>query len=147
MKPRPGFTLIEIIIAFAILAILMIMGFGSWRTQIDKARDADRKSDLQRLKTAFEDYFNDHECYPPLGTLSASDGLKPYLDKIPRDPITKQPYQHQFIDCRSYRILTHLDNETDPIINSLGCNPNCGYGSNLNYGITSSNLNVSNTAD
>ncbi len=141
---KRAFTLIELLVVIAILAILLIMGFGSWRNQIDKARDADRKTDLQRLKTAFEDYFNDYECYPPITILSGpSDGLKPYLDQIPLDPVTKLPYFIEHTSCVSYRILTTLDNDSDPVINSLNCQPNCGYSPADNYGIASSNLPVS----
>lgn len=144
---RPGFTLIEIVIVFAIIAILLIISMMSWRRQLDKARDAQRKEHLQRLSVAFEDYYNDHECYPLPGTLSGpSDGLKPYLDKIPRDPITKQPYYLEHSDCVSYRILTRLNNDSDPVINGLNCNPNCGFPDDpeANYGISSTNIPVSN---
>ncbi|MEK7514052.1 MAG: type II secretion system protein [Patescibacteria group bacterium] len=145
---KRAFTLIELLVVIAILAILLIMGFGSWRNQINKARDADRKSDLQRLSVAFEDYFNDYECYPPAAWFDAvddcgSDNLSPYLDKIPCDPVTKLPYFIEHTSCVSYRILTTLDNDSDPVINSLNCQPNCGYSPADNYGIASSNLPVS----
>lgn len=147
---KRAFTLIELLVVVAILAILLIMGFGSWRNQIDKARDADRKTDLQRLKIAFEDFYNDHNCYPPAGILDddflthcGGDDLKPYLDKIPCDPVTRLPYFIEHSDCFSYRILTTLDNGSDPVIASLNCQPDCGYSATDNYGITSSNLPVS----
>lgn len=142
-----GFTLIEIVIVFAIIAILLIISMMSWRRQLDKARDAQRKEHLQRLGAAFEDYYNDYECYPPADILSGpSDGLKPYLDKIPSDPITKLPYFLQHSGCVSYRILTRLNNDSDPVINSLNCNPNCGFPDDpeANYGMASSNISVSN---
>lgn len=144
-RPRPGFTLIELLVVVAILAMLLILAFGSWRNQIDKARDADRKTDLQRLKIAYEDYFNDYECYPPITILDNCSGpqLQPHLDKIPCDPVTKLPYFIEHSDCFSYRILTTLDNGSDPIIASLNCQPDCGYSTTDNYGIASSNLPVS----
>lgn len=150
-KIKSGFTLIEIVIAFAILAVLLILGFGSWRQQINKARDADRKTDLQRLKIAFEDYYGDKQCYPPTSWFDnpndcGSGQLKPYLDKIPCDPITKQPYYLERSNCQNYRLLTNLDDDSDPMSKKLNCNPDCGFGANLNYGITSGNLAVSSSS-
>lgn len=151
MRKHSAFTLIELLVVIAILATLLIISFGSWRNQIDKARDADRKADLQRLSVAFEDYFNDHECYPPAAWFDApddcgSDNLQPYLDKIPCDPVTKQPYYLEHSDCRGYRLLVTLDYNQDPVIASLNCQGAlaCGYGANYNYGIASGNLTVAN---
>lgn len=154
MKQREsnGFTLIELLVVITILSILLIMSFGTWRNQIDKARDSQKKTHLQRLKTAFEDYFNDHECYPPDGILAECNGqqLKPYLDKIPCDPVTKAAYTYlpdlsQPACIKSYKIFTHLNNLSDPMIAAIGCNGQlgCGYDSTLNYGVSSGNTPLS----
>ena len=147
MNKKTGFTIIELVIVIAILGILLIISMMSWRRQLDKARDADRKTDLQRLGIAFEDYYNDHECYPGPAILAGPiDGLKPYLDKIPRDPITQAPYYLQHSDCVSYRILTSLDNTADPVIDHLNCSPDCGFpgaGAESNFGVSSTNIPVS----
>ena len=147
-----GLTLIELLIVVAILAILLILSMISWRVQIAKARDTQRKDEVQRLKTAFEEYFSDQECYPPAAILDNCLGpeLKPYLDKIPCDPSTDTPYLYM-VDAdnpacpKNFRILANLDNDTDPVIANLNCEgaEACGWGANYNYGVSSGNVAVS----
>lgn len=61
-----GFTLLEILIFIALFAILAVAVFVLMDpfSQIKKANDAKRKKDLDTLKKAFEDYYNDKGCYP-----------------------------------------------------------------------------------
>lgn len=151
MKPRSGFTLIELVIVMAILAILLIISMMGWRRQMEKARDAQRKEDLQRISIAFEEYFSDFGCYPPETILNNCGGaeLAPYLDKIPCDPVTREPYQY-IVDednpaCyESYKILAMMANEDDPGIAGLGCNSpiGCGYDGAYNFGVSSKNVAV-----
>lgn len=162
MKKR-GFTLIEILIAFSILVLLAIIGFIAWQNQTAKARDARRKADLQRLTTAFEDYYGDAETYPPAGILTDCgaadhDQLKPYLDQpIPCDPLTHTPYCYVYDSNppigQEFRILAALENDLDSDIGRLGCggpdfcgyDPECAaFGSGFNYGFSSTNIAVLN---
>jgi prepilin-type N-terminal cleavage/methylation domain-containing protein len=155
---KNGFTLIELLIVIAILALLIIMGMMAWRAQVNKARDAQRKADLQRLRVAFEDYYSDNECYPVNDILETclGDQLDPYLNKVPCDPTTRQPYcyvtDEDNPDCfQSFRILSSLDFDSDPIIAELGCDTEagCGYDdicaqNGLNYGVSSGNIFLAN---
>jgi len=150
MKQR-GFSLIELVIVMAILAILLIISMMSWRRQMEKARDAQRKEDLQRISLAFEEYFSDFGCYPAADILNNCGGeeLKPYLDKIPCDPASGEPYQY-IVDednpaCyEDYRILAMMSNEDDLAIAGLGCNSElgCGYDGSYNFGVSSKNVAV-----
>ena len=155
-----GFTLIEILIAFAILTLLALMGFMAWQNQAAKARDARRKADIKRLNIAFEDYYGDKDCYPLANILEncGGDQLKPWLDQpLPCDPLTNNPYCYvsDGTDCsQEFRILASLENDHDPDIGKLGCASTtafCGYetecntfGSGFNYGFSSSNIAVLN---
>lgn len=63
---KKGFTLMELLIVISLIAILLvavIVVLNPWQ-QINKARDARRKHDLNILQKTFEDYYNDKGCYP-----------------------------------------------------------------------------------
>lgn len=159
-----GLTLIEMVIVVTILAILILISMMSWKNQLDKARDARKKADLQRLSIAFEEYFSDWNCYPAADILQNCGGnqLGAYLDKIPCDPVTKRPYCYVTDSAnqtcfKNFRILTPLKSADDPAIPGLGCyvtDPYCGWEpecadlpnliSGFNYGVSSKNVTVSN---
>jgi prepilin-type N-terminal cleavage/methylation domain-containing protein len=160
---QKGFTLIELLIVVAILIALIIMGWFAWRTQLNKARDAQRKNHLERISVAFEDYYNDNECYPPSGIIYICNGpeLEPYLYDIPCDPVYGTPYCYipdpDNPDCgQTYKILAPLANSGDPIIQKLLCHgaDSCGYDlvceadtgtdTDYNYGVGSSNVAILN---
>src|SRR5258708_32581778 len=122
-KKRSGFTLIELLIALAIIAILFVVLLLGEGLQLSRGEDARRKSDLAKLKVAFEDYYNDHNCYPPPALLQrcGSTDLAPYVARIPCDPRSRQPYP-DYIDssCQWYAIYTTLGDKNDAVISTLG---------------------------
>lgn len=128
-----GLTLIEILVVIAILLLLLVALFKVFGGQIGRARDAQRKTDLKNIKLAFEDYYNDHQTYPPEEYLNDchGDSLQPYLKKVPCDPITGEPYVYIPYpgggnNNGGYRVLSILDDLTDPIIEEIGCTGGCG---------------------
>ncbi|MDQ3008458.1 MAG: prepilin-type N-terminal cleavage/methylation domain-containing protein, partial [bacterium] len=141
---KSGFTMIELLIVIAILgALLLFMALALARYQ-GKARDSERKADLDRIKIAFEDYYNDNSCYPPPEVLNDCGGasLQPHLNTVPCDPLSKDPYVYIPLDgneCKGYRILGNLEDDQDSAIANLGCDASCGcgFGNEYNYGIAS----------
>ena len=133
----------EILIVIAIIALIIAFFLMNFKTQIDKGRDAQRKSDLTAIRKAFEEYYNDHDCYPPADILNNCGGpeLQPYLRAIPCDPSSHQPYLYvpESNICTGYRTCTQLRVDADPDIETLGCNPvtGCGWGAGYNYCISS----------
>lgn len=142
---KSGFTLAELLITIAIIALLFIIAIWNWRNQIGRGYDARRKSDLARIKIAFEDYYNDKNCYPPDTVLENCGGpqLQPYMAQIPCDPTKRTPYVYIPLSpdgCSGYRVFTALQDTSDPDIERIGCSlgAGCGYSdANYNYGISS----------
>jgi len=139
-----GFTLIEILIVVAILAILILMSIFYYQRHLMRSRDARRKSDLAKIKVAFEEYYNDHYCYPdPVLTLNCgSDDLSPYLKGVLCDPYTNDPYPYFSLGedyCNGYRLLADLEIDDDLDITGIGCDPQTGCGwpedADYNYGV------------
>lgn len=141
--PRRGFTLIEVLIVAAIIGLLVLVATLSMRNQRLKAEDARAKSDLERLKIAFEDYYNDFNCYPPAEWFDeeadcGQDYLAPYLNTLPCDRQTGLPYALErggAGGCAWYKLYATLS-----YADSTTCTPT---GSLLgNYGVASSNTTV-----
>jgi len=95
--------------------LIMIISMTIFRPklQIEKARDGRRKSDMNLISKAVEDYLNDNPCYPDEGFLNdcGGDSFRPYLNKIPCDPGTKQPYLYQRPECSKYALYATLTTE------------------------------------
>jgi prepilin-type N-terminal cleavage/methylation domain-containing protein len=160
MAMRKGFTLVELLIVMAILAMMtvILIGILNPKALIDRAYDAQRKKDLARIKVAFEEYFNDKGCYP---TEAVIDGLTCKesgfaswgLNSWPCDPVTKQPYLVMVgkgaVDggnCPDwYKIYTKLENKSDIDIPAglNGAYPGVvaiDVGASVNYGVSSPNV-------
>jgi len=146
-----GFTLGELLVVVTIIAILAMIVMMNYQRQIARANDTKRKADLERLKNAFEDYYNDNFCYPDQESMNTQSNcgsafLSPYIEKMPCDPITKDPYLYMPLNdaagdmCGGYRLLTTLEDWSDTAITTAGCSNNpdygCGFSSpRYNYGI------------
>jgi hypothetical protein len=122
---------------------------------MNKAQDSVRKKDLNKLKTAFEEYANDKREYPDYSNVSAWNiknncgktitEISNYLHSWPCDP-NGEPYTI-IVGKNWYKIVTNLGNKKDRDI------PDGWYGSDtysrytstfarelVNYGVSSTNV-------
>lgn len=67
-----GFTLIELLVVISILGILASLLISNVTGARERARDSQRKSDLQQIKEALRMYKNDFGGYPATGTTSGT---------------------------------------------------------------------------
>lgn len=93
MKRKQGFTLIEVLVAVTIVAVLTAAGVISYSSVNKRSRDAKRKSDIEQLRSALEMYRTDYSYYPKVNTVNFNNvsNLDPllvsdYLPGIPTDP-------------------------------------------------------------
>ncbi len=135
-----GLTLIEIIIAIAIVSILAtVMALNIGGTLI-RSRDAQRKNDLKKIQIALQLYYQDHGVYPSTyNSISGywqdySTGSQPwipelisqYIEKLPVDPVSGSVYMYVGYvypnpssqnGCKAgetYTLFTTLENAQDP---------------------------------
>ncbi|MES2392506.1 MAG: prepilin-type N-terminal cleavage/methylation domain-containing protein [Acidobacteriota bacterium] len=80
-----GFTLIELIIVMAIIAILSSIAIPRFLQAVNKAKEAVLKEDLHTMRGAIDSYTVDKEKAPQ----SLDDLVQAgYLREIPKDPMT-----------------------------------------------------------
>lgn len=153
MKSKKGMTLVEIMISMTIIAFLAVMAivFLNPTAQMKKARDTQRKKDLNRIKIAFEDYLNDKNCYPNQNLVDSlnnatnckSGVFSPWLTIWPCDP--KEALSYPLVvgddgNCpKWYKIMTNLENSNDPQISDQG-GIGLSVGVSVNYGVSSGNV-------
>ena len=70
MKNARFFTLIEILVTFAIIAILSLIGYGSYSYATNSVKTARSEALLKNLQSGLESFYNNHSYYPQ----SAADG-------------------------------------------------------------------------
>lgn len=84
MKPR-GFTLIELMVVMALIALLLTIVTPHYVGTVDRAEEVTLRHDLQVMRDAIDKFYSDHARYPDtLGDLIAQR----YLRSLPEDPFT-----------------------------------------------------------
>lgn len=76
-RKNSGFTLVELLVVIAFLAIIAVIIINALRSSLWKGNDAKRKADLDRIKIALEEYEKDHNCYPPVGSMKLAGRTQP----------------------------------------------------------------------
>lgn len=87
-----AFTLIEILVAVAVIGIISTVAVVLLNTGRAGSRDTKRLADINRIQTALRMYYNDYKTYPTTaewGTKLAT-GSNVYLEKIPVAPQTSE---------------------------------------------------------
>jgi general secretion pathway protein G len=81
-----GFTLIEMVIVFALIGILVGLGLPQYKYSLVKARESVLRENLFQIRKQIDLYYQDKGKYPASLQALVQDG---YLRLIPVDPVTK----------------------------------------------------------
>ncbi len=81
---RNGFTLVELLVVMAIIAMLLSLASPRYFRSVDRSKEAVLRENLNMTRQALDKYFGDNGKYPDtLDDLVA----KKYLRTIPEDPV------------------------------------------------------------
>jgi len=104
-----GFTLVELLVVMAIIAMLLSLAAPRYFKSVDKSREAVLRENLSMTRQALDKYFGDNGKYPD----TLEDLVtKRYLRGLPMDPVTsstttwiivppEQPEQGGVFDIKS----------------------------------------------
>lgn len=84
-RRRFGFTLVELMIVMAIIAVLMSVAIPIYSRSIVRAKESVLKNNLFTMRTVIDEYTYDKQKAPQSLNDLVSDG---YMRQIPVDPIT-----------------------------------------------------------
>ena len=128
-----GFTLIELLVVMVIIGLLAGLILPNFISARERARDAQRKSDLEQIQKALELYKMDQSppAYPAggdpfqpasCGSIWQSAGGTAYMPKFPCDPKTAPGNNWRYVltiprvagDNLTYKLVACLENKSDP---------------------------------
>ncbi|MBY0538556.1 prepilin-type N-terminal cleavage/methylation domain-containing protein [Patescibacteria group bacterium] len=110
-----GFTLIELMVVVAIIAILATIVYGNIGAASPKARDAERQADVRNLQTAIEQYKQKNGRYPAMGCTPGGDQISSesdcatYIASLAPEFITVLPKDTQRGTNGGYGYVTNTD--------------------------------------
>ena len=137
-KLNIGFTLIELLVVISIIGLLAGLVISNVAGVRERARDVERKTDLDQIKKALRMYYNDNNTYPPtipsVGDEFAGGGTTVYMKAIPGDPSTGvAAYSYFRTNCAAgtddFRLVATLENKSDSGIDKAHtrCDNDCDY--------------------
>ncbi|MBD9395266.1 type II secretion system protein [Acidovorax sp. ACV01] len=102
---RRGFTLIEILIAMSILALLLTIALPQYFGSISRSKDVALQENLRVMRVVIDKYYGDKGKHP-----SSLEDLvqEKYLRSIPMDPITES--------AKTWVLIPHQDSENPGIV-------------------------------
>jgi len=146
---KKGFTLVELLVVIAIIAILSVVSLASFtRVQI-KARDVQRKSDLNAISKALMMYYNDYGFFPntfefgnvDVGFTGANKQI--YMRENPIDPRDSNGWKKYIYlvspSKTSFNLFADLENKDDSQCKDPAYDVN---GKTYCYGVSSPNTVV-----
>ncbi len=160
MNSSQAFSLIELLVAISIIALLSGFALSAYTATQRSSRNTQRQSDLRTIQNALEHYNADQSFYPtqplpaaglPITNLTGRPApvpvpaTKTYLNTIPKDPVDSSNYDYKTLPvgppdctnsptsiCSNYCLYAKLENQASPNI-PVVCPPAAAF---YNFAIT-----------
>jgi general secretion pathway protein G len=84
-RPRDGFTLVELLVVLAIVAVMLTMAIPRYYSQVDASKEAVLRENLRATRDVLDRFYGDIGRYPD--TLQELVDRR-YLRELPLDPMT-----------------------------------------------------------
>jgi len=151
---RVGFTLIELLVVISIISILTIISVSQFNTAKIKARDTQRKADIDSVSKALNTYFADYGYFPEEGVVAWGEAFVDdnnqaedyyYMRTMPEEEYLDSGYCYLVDDDNSaYVLLAELEGDESGNSNVLLTEDVCGQSSGqaYNFGLSSTNTTV-----
>src|SRR4030043_397290 len=126
---KKGFTLIELLVVVSIIGVLTALVMVNFNSARARARDVQRKSDLDQVKKALRMYYNDYDGYPEAseGQIVACEGDETfawgsqfacgdmvYMKTLPKDPDPDANYTYEEgATDQDFLLRAALENKSD----------------------------------
>ncbi len=150
---KKGFTLVELMVVIAIIGALSALFVNTSFVNIQRGRDAKRKSDLELIRSGIETYRADCNEYPTTLLLVFGSSLKgsspppsncsasnTYIRSVPNDPLSggggSVPTYRYWSDGITYEVCTNLETGSGSVDCGTYAAPNNCGSKTCNYKVT-----------
>lgn len=129
---KRAFTLIEVLVTIAIIAVLMTLSLAALAGVRKISRDGKRKADLEQIRAALEIYRTDCKTYPDsvptdgssLTGVEASCVGNVYMESVPKDPASCI-YSYAKSSANAYVLCASLEVGGGTVVGCGSCGTSC----------------------
>ena len=118
-KKSFGFTLVELLVVVAIMALLLAIAMVGTEKINKQKRDAIRMANMNEIVKALSLYMNDKGQYPVYtGSITGADAMSTVLKSagvistVPTDPLAGQDYTYTSSDGKNFTLGFCLETDT-----------------------------------
>ena len=129
-----GFTYLEILVVLLVIGVLLTISISAYVNLRANSMDQRRKTDLEQLRSALEQYRSVNNAYPTpgaspglsFGTDSLEDATHTYMATIPQDPESPRRTYFYTTVGDDYTLATELTRAEDLACQSSPGGDSCG---------------------